>query len=303
MTLEAKDLTLSYGAALSPGQDKGQDKSQDKAASRSKARDVLVGANLILERGQILVLQGPNGSGKSTLMKALARQLRPHSGQVLLDGESIWDLAVQKFARKIAYVPQTLSAPPAMTVAELVSLGRSPHQKLFQLSLSEADQFIVEEALKHCGVDKLKDKLLSELSGGERQRTIIAMALSQRPDYLLLDEPTASLDFRYQLELVDLLESLKAKGMGIALILHDLNIAARLADKIALIASPYDSGSEANDPSGIKSNPVQPSRIVAQGTAAEVFARETLRQVFAVDIEVYSSNCGGRELYLPAKLK
>ncbi|MBU6450346.1 MAG: ABC transporter ATP-binding protein [Cyanobacteria bacterium REEB67] len=268
MSLEAKNLTLSYASTSS---------------RRGKTEiDVLVDANLVVERGQILALQGPNGAGKSTLMKALARHLKPKHGQVLLDGKNIWDLPVQHFARKIAYVPQTLSAPPAMTVRELVSLGRSPHQKIFQLSATANDQAIVDEALKHCGVDMLRDKLLSELSGGERQRTVIAMALSQGPDYLLLDEPTASLDFRYQLELVELLDSLRAKGVGIALILHDLNIAARLADRIALIAS---------------------SRIIAQGAIEDVFCRETLRSVFAVDIEVYSSNSGGREVYLPARLK
>jgi iron complex transport system ATP-binding protein len=268
MALEAKNITLSYvGTARSGG----------------KARqDVLVDASLVLERGQILALQGPNGAGKSTLMKALARHLKPRLGEVLLDGKNIWELPVQQFARKIAYVPQTLNAPPAMTVSELVSLGRSPHQKRFQLSPSESDRVIVDEALEHCGVTSLKDKLLSELSGGERQRTIIAMALCQGPDYLLLDEPTASLDFRYQIELVELLDSLRAKGVGIALILHDLNIAARLADKIALIAS---------------------SQIIAQGTIADVFSRETLRSVFAVDVEVYGSTSGGRELYLPTKLK
>jgi iron complex transport system ATP-binding protein len=194
-------------------------------------------------------------------------------------------MAVQQFAQKIAYVPQTLRAPQSMTVHELVAMGRSPHQRLFQLSLSDKDKDLVLAALKRCGVERLKDKLVAEISGGERQRTVIAMALAQGPDYLLLDEPTASLDFRYQLELIDLLGQLKEEGLGIGLILHDLNIASQLADKVALLAA--EDGS--------------PSRIIAQGKVGDVFARETLRRVFAVDIEVLSG--GGKNIYLPTRLK
>jgi len=268
MVLEAENLTLAYGNTGAP----------------PLAQPVLVNASLKIERGQVLVLQGPNGSGKSTLIKALARQLRPTQGAVKLDGLDIWQMKVQEFARKIAYVPQTLSAPQSMTVFDLVSLGRSPHQKLFQIALSSHDRAITEAALKRCGVDDLQNKLVAELSGGERQRTVIAMALTQDPDYLLLDEPTASLDFRYQLELIDLLGQLKTNGLGIGLILHDLNIAAQLADNIALLAKEESA----------------PSQIMAQGPVSEVFARDTLRRVFAVDIEVLSG--ATRSVYMPIPL-
>jgi iron complex transport system ATP-binding protein len=268
MALQTQDLTLSYSPA-----------------AKSAGAEVLIGANIEILPGEVLVLQGPNGSGKSTLMKALARQLRPRAGQVNLDGVDIWQMNVQQFARKIAYVPQTLRAPQAMTVIELVSLGRAPHQKIFQLSLSDKDSALVQSALVRCGVEGLQDKLVGELSGGEKQRTVIAMALTQEPQYLLLDEPTASLDFRYQLELIDLLAQLKTEGLGIAMILHDLNIASQLADKVALLAG--ENGS--------------PSGIVAQGTIEEVFSRETLRRVFAVEIEMLSG--AGKQIYLPTRLK
>jgi iron complex transport system ATP-binding protein len=249
MALQTQDLTLSYSPA-----------------AKSAGAEVLIGANIEILPGEVLVLQGPNGSGKSTLMKALARQLRPRAGQVNLDGVDIWQMNVQQFARKIAYVPQTLRAPQAMTVIELVSLGRAPHQKIFQLSLSDKDSALVQSALVRCGVEGLQDKLVGELSGGEKQRTVIAMALTQEPQYLLLDEPTASLDFRYQLELIDLL-------------------ASQLADKVALLAG--ENGS--------------PSGIVAQGTIEEVFSRETLRRVFAVEIEMLSG--ADKQIYLPTRLK
>jgi iron complex transport system ATP-binding protein len=269
MTLQTKDLTLSYSAP------------PKKGLGASTA--VLAGASIEIARGAVLVLQGPNGSGKSTLMKALARQLRPTAGLVTLDGQDIWLMNVQEFARKIAYVPQTMRAPQSMTVHELVALGRSPHQKLFQLSLSDKDKDLVQAALTRCGMDRLQNKLVAELSGGERQRTVIAMALTQGPDYLLLDEPTASLDFRYQLELIDLLSQLKEEGLGIGLILHDLNIASQLADNVVLLAG------QAGSPSGI----------IAQGKIADVFATETLKRVFSVDIEVLSG--GGKNIYLPTR--
>jgi len=278
MTLACNNLTLAYYSG----------KNGKKNHSRVP---VLTAVDLEIERGQVLVLQGPNGSGKSTLMKAMARQLRPQAGTVTLDDRDIWQLHVQTFAQKIAYVPQTLTAPQFMTVYELVALGRSPHQKLFQLSLSDNDRGLIDSAMSRCGVDGLQDKLVSQLSGGERQRTVIAMALTQGPDYLLLDEPTASLDFRYQLELIDLLGQLKEDGLGIGLILHDLNIAAQLADKIALIAS-----EETANNGGAKV-----SRIVAQGTVAAVLEREILQRVFAVDIEILKGV--GKDVYLPTRLK
>jgi iron complex transport system ATP-binding protein len=271
MPLQTIDLTLAYSSAAKMG--------------AGTWVPVLAGVTIEIARGEVLVLHGPNGSGKSTLIKALARQLRPSSGAITLDGQNIWQMGVQQFAQKIAYVPQTLRAPQAMTVHELVALGRSPHQKLFQLALSDKDKELVQSSLKRCGVDNLQDKLVNELSGGERQRTVIAMALTQGPDYLLLDEPTASLDFRYQLELIDLLAQLKKEGLGIGLILHDLNIASQLADKVALLAA----------------EPGSASGIIAQGSISEVFAGETLKRVFAVDIEVLSGS--GKDVYLPTRLK
>jgi len=274
MTLACNNLTLAYCSK-----------------KNHSPTPVLTAVDLAIERGQVLVLQGPNGSGKSTLMKAMARQLRPQAGTVTLDGRDIWQMDVQTFAQKVAYVPQTLTAPQFMTVHELVALGRSPHQKLFQLSLTDNDRSLITAAMSRCGVDDLQDKLVSQLSGGERQRTVIAMALTQGPDYLLLDEPTASLDFRYQLELIDLLGQLKDDGLGIGLILHDLNIAAQLADKIALIAAEENSNNGGS----------KVSRIVAQGTVEAVLEREILQRVFAVDIEILKGV--GKDVYLPTRLK
>ena len=267
MALSAKNLSITYGG--------------------TKNALIVAGIDLTIEAGSILVLQGPNGAGKSTIMKALARQLKPIGGAILLEEKEIWKMPVQEFARQVAYVPQSLSTPPSMTVRELVGLGRAPHQKIFQISQSESDEAIIDQALERCKLKDFAHKLLSELSGGERQRTIIAMALCQKPKYLLLDEPTASLDYRHQLELTDLMAGLKEEGLGIALILHDLNLAAGLGAKIALLSA------EEN----------KPASIVACGERSQVFARETLQKVFAVDVDIYPSQVdGGPALYVPKKL-
>lgn len=231
---------------------------------------VVVDFSLACEAGTITVIAGPNGSGKSTAIKCLARQLKPQSGEVTIDGVNIWDLSAKTFAGKVSYVPQSVEPSQDLTVEEMVMLGRSPHQSWWSWQVNETDLAVSQAAMERCGVAALKHKYLSALSGGERQRVFIACALAQQTRYLLLDEPTAHLDFRYQLELLKLARELKDEGLCIITVLHDLNLIARIADRVVLLTK----------------EPPSPSRIAASGNCAEILTRERISQVFQVDVSI-----------------
>lgn len=259
--------------------------------SRARATDanVIEHINLALEPGEVLAIQGPNGSGKSTLMKSLARQLKPSSGSITLDGQNIWNMNIVDFARQVAYVPQSMETPHDMTIHELVRLGRNPHQSWWSNQLSKIDIDTINSALERCGLNRLSDKKLHELSGGEKQRALIAMALAQEPHFILMDEPTANLDFRYQLEVIAIIKELKEQKIGIATILHDLNLSARIADQIALVGS-------ADEDKGA------PSTIVAIGRPEEVLKEDLLRSVFNVELAFVHDERSNLDLYVPVSI-
>lgn len=250
------------------------------------ATNIIEHINLVLEPGEVLAIQGPNGSGKSTLMKGLARQLKPSAGTISLDGQNIWNMSIVDFARQVAYVPQSLETPHDMTVNELVRLGRNPHQSWWSNQLSKADIATIDSALDRCGLTRLGTKKLNELSGGEKQRALIAMALAQEPHFILMDEPTANLDFRYQLEVIAIIKELKEQKIGIATILHDLNLSARIADQIALVSSVVPS----------------PSTIVAIGAPQEVLKEDLLRAVFDVELAFVHDEKSNLDLYVPISI-
>jgi iron complex transport system ATP-binding protein len=259
--------------------------------SNAQAVNIIEHINISLEPGQVLAIQGPNGSGKSTMMKGLARQLKPSCGTISIDGQNIWNMNIVDFARQVAYVPQSLETPNEMTVNELVRLGRNPHQNWWSNQLSKADVATVSSALDRCGLTRLGQKKLNELSGGEKQRALIAMALAQEPHFILMDEPTANLDFRYQLEVIAIIKELKEQKIGIATILHDLNLSARIADKIALVAGSQTAGSQ-----------IASSTIVAQGTPQEVLKEDLLRAVFAVELAFVHDSKSNLDLYVPISI-
>lgn len=229
---------------------------------------VVAGVDLAIAEGNILAIAGPNGAGKSTLLKSLARLLKPIAGHIKLDGQDIWNLPAREFASRVAYVPQSQEFEQDMTVQELVALGRNPHQPWWSWGASAEDRDAVNDALEKTSTTNLRSKYLGNLSGGEKQRALIAMALAQKPQYMLFDEPIAHLDFRHQLELVNLLESLRAQGIGIAVVLHDLNIIAKIADRILLLR---------------KENR-QPSATIALGSPEEVLRSDNLKKAFAVNV-------------------
>lgn len=248
-------------------------------------RTVAEKIDLSVACGTITAVAGPNGAGKSTLLKTLARLLPPLSGQVLLGGQDIRHLALRQFAQTLAYVPQALEPGQDMTVLELVMLGRNPHQRWWSWSASTSDRQAVGEALERTETWVLRDKYLSTLSGGERQRAIIATALAQQPRLVLLDEPTSHLDFRHQLELADLLQELRNHGLGILVVLHDLNLISRLADRVLLLSK-------------VES---RPGTVVACGSPADVLAPATLRAVYEVEVSVTCDPATGWAIYTPTR--
>ncbi|KAK1828085.1 ABC transporter ATP-binding protein [Podospora conica] len=208
-TLAARDLT--------PGYD---------------SRVIVPELSVEIPAGQITVIVGADACGKSTLLRGLARLLSPASGTVLLDGEDIHTRSTKEVARVLGLLPQTPIAPEGITVADLVGRGRYPHQGWFR-QWSHEDDEAVAEALEATSTLSLAGRPVDELSGGQRQRVWIAMALAQRTDLLLLDEPTTFLDVNHQIEVLDLLCSLnRALGRTIVMVLHDLNLSARAPSEV-----------------------------------------------------------------------
>ena len=222
-------------------------------------RPVLHQVDLAVAPGEVVALIGPNGSGKSTLLRVASRVLKPVEGQALLAGLDLWRLPARDVARRLAVVPQTTDLPFGMTVAEMVSLGRTPHLRVL-LGPTVADRAAVERALVATEARDLAARFVDELSGGERQRVVLARALAQEPAVLLLDEPTANLDLHHQVATLDLVRGLaQREGLAVLAAIHDLQLAALYADRVALLAG---------------------GRIVATGAPERVLEAALLEQVF-----------------------
>ncbi len=228
--------------------------------------------SLSLRKGEWLSLVGANGSGKSTLLKLFSRILTPQVGTVLLDGKAIHQQSAKSVARQMAILPQQQVVPAGLTVRQLVSLGRTPHQPWWQWDLSLEDQEIVEVAIAQTQLTEFSDRAVEQLSGGERQRAFLALTLAQNPQVLLLDEPTTFLDLHHQLELLELLKSLnQERQLSIITVLHDLNLAVRYSDRIAMLKK---------------------GCIEAIGTPSEAITPENLRQVFNVEAVTMNTPVG-----------
>lgn len=240
-------------------------------------KNVVQNLNLDIVKGDFAIVVGPNGCGKSTLLRALGRLLGPRTGRVLLDGHSIHSYRTKQVARMIGLLPQSPIAPDAITVADLVTRGRFPHQTMLR-QWSVEDELIVSAALDEVGMRDASDRLVDELSGGQRQRVWIAMALAQQTPVLLLDEPTTFLDIAHQLEVLDLCSRLNGSGRTLVAVLHDLNLAARYATRIIAMCQ---------------------GEVVAQGDPGEVLTPELLKEVFNLDARVISDPENGRPLIIP----
>ena len=241
-------------------------------------RIVIPELDLVVPPGAVTAIVGANACGKSTLLRSMSRLLTPRAGQVVLDGTSVHRMPAKQLARTLGLLPQSPIAPDGITVSDLVGRGRHPHQGIFS-RWSAADDIAVAEALEATSTVDLADRSVDELSGGQRQRVWIAMALAQRTDLLLLDEPTTFLDVSHQVEVLDLLTDLnRAKGTTIVMVLHDLNLAARYADHLIAMGD---------------------GRIHAVGSPADVLSEATVRAVFGLDCRGIADPVSGRPLMLP----
>lgn len=194
---------------------------------------VLRGISLSLPNGSITAILGPNGCGKSTLLKTAAGLLRPHAGQVCIDGAALGSYKPKQLAQRVAYLPQSRPVPD-IDVGQLVLHGRFPYLS-YPRRPGSADREIAQRAMRSVGIDALSDRLLSTLSGGERQKAYIAMALAQDTPHVLLDEPTTYLDIDRQLEVLHLCLQMRDAGKAVVMVLHDLTLAFRFADRVALM--------------------------------------------------------------------
>jgi iron complex transport system ATP-binding protein len=224
----------------------------------------LDGVSFCVEPGEMVGLLGPNGAGKSTILKLAAGTLRPKAGRVCLLGDEASRLPRREAARRVAVVPQEFTVQFPYTVRQIVEMGRAPRLSLLGM-LGVEDHTAVESALVTTDIAHLADRVFNELSGGERQRVLLALALAQEGQILLLDEPTAHLDIRWQIETLELLRRLNAeRGLTILAALHDLNLAARYYSRLILLNR----------------------RVVADGPPSRALDRELLAAVYGAAVTV-----------------
>lgn len=241
-SIETKNINISYGNV-----------------------DIVENLNLEISKGKITTIIGANGCGKSTILKTIARILTAKSGEIYINSKNIKKQSTKEIAKNMAVLPQSPQAPNGLTVEELIAYGRFPHKSGFRSDKKE-DKEIVDWALKATGIYEFKNRKIEDLSGGQRQRAWIAMALAQKTDILLLDEPTTYLDLAHQLEVLEVLDELNKKyNTTIVMVIHELNNAARFAHHMI----------------GIKKG-----KICCEGTPKEVMTKENLRELFNIDSEI-----------------
>lgn len=227
-----------------------------------KEKPVLESVGLQVEKGEIIGILGPNGCGKTTLLKLLNRNLHPKAGKVLMEGTDLEKISKRRIARHIAVVPQSNEIRFAFSVRDIVTMGRMPFLDRFQ-GESSADMAIVEEAMAKTNITSFADRLINTMSGGERQRVIIARALAQRPEIILLDEPTLHLDINHQFEILELMKKLSdEEDLTVVIVSHDLPMVVKYCDRIVLI---HD------------------HKVHAIGTPEEVLTSENMKVVFNIN--------------------
>jgi iron complex transport system ATP-binding protein len=248
------------------------------AGRRRTARRALDDVSLTVAQGSLTGLLGANGCGKTTLLKLLSGVIPPDAGHVSLAGRAVARIPRRALARQVAVVPQETQPAFDYTVTEMALMGRHSHLGRFELEGPD-DLTAVEQALATTGVAHLADRLFSTLSGGEKQRVVIASALAQAGSILLLDEPTASLDVAYQLEVATLLARLnREQGVTMVLATHDLNLAASICDSLVLLRE---------------------GRVLAQGWTSEVLNASMVRELYGIDADVRFHDGAGHLTVVP----
>lgn len=228
-----------------------------------RRREVLRGADLSIAAGELVALIGTNGSGKTTLLRLFAGTLRLDAGELVLFGRGARSWSRMELARRVAVLPQSLELPSGFRVGELVTMGRLPHSRSL-FGATHEDEEAVERALRDADAADLATRYAEELSGGERQRVLVAMALAQEPQLLLLDEPTLHLDLAHQLNLLETISRLRReRGIAVIAVLHDLTLAAAAAPRIAVLHE---------------------GRVVADGPPGDILNPDLVQRVFGVPV-------------------
>ena len=239
-----------------------------------QSQSVLEDVNFRLDHGEVLALIGPNGSGKSTLLKCINRILKPQVGSILIDGDLTTDYRQQEMAQCVGYVPQEESKNFPTTVFETIMMGRKPY---INFKAQDEDLQIVAEIIDELGLADLAQRNINQLSGGQQQKVLVGRALAQRPEVLLLDEPTSNLDLKHQLEILNLIQDQIKDNISSVIALHDLSLAARYSDKIIILKD---------------------GKIFAAG-GLEVLTPENLEAVYEVEVSV--AELGGRKVIIPER--
>jgi iron complex transport system ATP-binding protein len=239
-------------------------------------KKVLRDISFLLRPNEIVGVVGPNGAGKSTLIKLLTKILVVSLGTIRLNGQDIKIVSRLELARQLAVVPQSGELPTDYRVFDLVMMGRTPHLG-FLTRESQHDIELVQRVMQRTDTWQFRDRLAHDLSGGERQRVVLARALVQEPSLLLLDEPTNHLDLKYQIEVLSLVRQEVAQGLGALVVLHDLNLAARVCDRLLVL---------------------QHGSIVAEGNPHDILTESLLSSVYGASVSVVQG-VGSSPIVLP----
>jgi iron complex transport system ATP-binding protein len=254
MTLAGRALTIGYS---------------DRVVGR--------GLDVTIAQGEVLALLGPNGGGKTTLLKTLLGILAPLAGTALIDGRSLAAYSIRERARRIAYVPQAHTPTFAFTVEAVVLMGRTAHGSLFSRP-SAGDHAVAARSLAQFGIAHLAQRPYTMISGGERQLVLLARAMAQEPQFIVLDEPTASLDFGNQGKVMREIRALAASGHGVLFTTHDPNHALRAADRAFLLRD---------------------GQRLAEGNVGDVLSREQLEKLYGAPVERLTDSTTGASAFLP----
>jgi len=239
---------------------------------------VICDVSLSIQAGEFLGIIGPNGSGKSTLLKLMAGLLQPDARNVLFRGADLKASSRKKLAQSMAWIPQEQSMPFPFKVAEIVMMGRHPYLSAFTFE-SENDFDIVRRAMEKTQTSGFAQRRFNEISGGEKQRVLLASAIAQEPEVMLLDEPTSALDLKYQVELLRILQDLNsARNVTVVLAMHDLHLASKYCRRLVLLKD---------------------GRVVRDGTPDEVLQKKILEDVYEVAVKIFRDESDGSFMISP----
>lgn len=240
-----------------------------------RSMNALDGITLEINHSEAVSLVGPNGAGKSTLIKCIDRILKPQKGAILLDEENTAETDARKLSREMSYVPQNNVEVFPFTVFDIVLMGRKPYMGW---RVSQKDIAIVAQTLEFLEMEDFGQRYFDELSGGEKQKVIIARAIAQEPQVLLMDEPTSNLDIKHQLEVMEIIKDLvRVKRISVIMAMHDLNLAARFSDRIIMLKD---------------------KKVFKVGTPETIFSIDNIREAYGIEAQITTGQ-GGKPVVIP----